>query len=340
MVGAILGAILFIEAPRILRKIGGLKFFFLFLIGEIVALIGLAVSENPLFIIPLFTFHQVAVFMIAFSLDIFLEIANKDEGGTGLLRGTFMTYANLALIISPAIVGILVFENSYWKVYILSALLLIPSIFVAKKFLKEIENPKFEHLDLKTTFFELREDLDLVRIVIVNFILQVFYAWMTIYTPIYLHERMGIPWYSIGLIFTIMLLPFVLFEIPAGKLADRKTGEKEIIVFGIIVMAGATSLIPFIGSSVFIVWAGVLFLTRIGASLVEVGTESYFFKKVGGDDSNLIGFFRITRPLSFILGPALAIPALYILGFKDSFFVLSALVLSSLLIMWKLKDTR
>ena len=65
---------------------------------------------------------------------------------------------------------------------------------------------------------------------------------MVIYTPIYLHEHIGLPWSDIGIIFTIMLLPFVLFEFPAGKLADGKWGEKEPPIIGIILIAVSTAL--------------------------------------------------------------------------------------------------
>lgn len=337
--GSIISTIVFILAPRILNWVGNFSFLLFFMVGEFLALMGLAFIGNPIFIIPFFLFHQVAIFMIAYSLDIFLEIITKDESGTGLLRGSYLTFANTTLIISPAIVGFLVGTNAYYKVYLASLLLLIPAFFIAKKNFGKIDRPVFEHLNIRETFSDLIKYPNIVRITFINFVLQFFYAWMIIYTPIYLHENMGISWMELGLIFTIMLLPFLLFEIPAGIIADTKTGEKEIVAVGIIVASMAVFMIPFINSSLFFAWAGILFLTRVGASLIEIGTESYFFKQVTGKDANLISAFRITRPTSFIFGPAIASISIFLLGFGNAYFVLSAIVLLSGLFLFKLKDT-
>jgi len=340
ILGSVISTIAFILAPRILNRVGNLFFLLFFILGEILALGGLIFANNPILIIPFFVFHQIAVFMMVYSLDVFLEIITKDESGTGLLRGSYLTFANITLIISPTIVGFLVGVNSYWKVYLLSLLLLVPAFILSKKNFKNIERQRFDHLYIKETLSDLATYPNILRIVLINFILQFFYAWMIIYTPIYLHEKIGIPWPELGLIFTIMLIPFILFEIPAGIIADRKTGEKEVIATGIVFASLATFFIPFVNSSLFFVWAGILFLTRVGASLIEIGTESYFFKQVRGKDANLISVFRITRPTSFILGPAIASISIFLLGFGKAYFVLSAIVLLSSLFLIKLKDTR
>ncbi len=338
--GSIMSTVMFILAPRILNLVGNFAFLLFFISGEIIALLGLVITNNPLLIVPFFIFHQVAVFMMAYSLDVFLETITKDESGTGLLRGSFLTFANITLIISPTIVGFLVGTNSYWKVYLASLLLLIPAFLLVKKNFGNIERPFFEHLNIGETLSDLMTHPNIVKITLINFILQFFYAWMIVYTPLYLHESMGIAWKELGLIFTIMLIPFLLFEIPAGIVADTKTGEKEVVAMGIIIASLATFMIPFVNSSIFFVWAGILFLTRVGASLIEIGTESYFFKQVKGKDANLISIFRITRPASFMFGPAIASISIFLLGFGKAYFVLSAIVLLSGVFLYKLKDTR
>ena len=54
------------------------------------------------------------------------------------------------------------------------------------------------------------------------------YAWMVIYTPLHMLD-LGFTWEEIGQIFTIMLIPFVLVEYPAGWLADKYIGETEMM---------------------------------------------------------------------------------------------------------------
>src|SRR5690606_23149335 len=126
------------------------------------------------------------------------------------------------------------------------------------------------------TFRELKNYPDILRIVRVDFVLRFFYAWMVIYTPLYLHNYIGLEWSSIGVIFTIMLIPFALFELPLGTLADRVYGEKEILIAGLAIMSISTISLFFITSSAFVVWSVALFLTRVGASAVEIMSETYF----------------------------------------------------------------
>ena len=118
-----------------------------------------------------------------------------------------------------------------------------------------------------------------------------------------------------------MLLPFIIFEIPVGKIADIHFGEKELLSAGFIITAIFTIIISFISIKSFILWAIILFATRVGASLIEITTESYFFKHVKGDDADIISFFRINSPLAYIAGPIAAIISLQFLPFQYIFLV-------------------
>jgi len=162
---------------------------------------------------------------------------------------------------------------------------------------------------------------------------------MVIYTPIYLHEHIGLPWVTIGIVFTVMLLPFALFEYPLGKLADKKLGEKEIMTAGIIILAITTATLSFIGSAHIIVLSLILFGTRTGASMIEVTSESYFFKKISGADSELLGFFRMTSPLAYIVGPIVASSVLVFIDFRFLFLTLGIIMLFALRYSLTLHDT-
>jgi len=126
---------------------------------------------------------------------------------------------------------------------------------------------------------------------------------MVVYTPLYLTKYVGFSWAEIGVIFTIMLLPFVIFEIPVGRLADKKYGEKEFLTVGFIIMGIFTMAIGFVTVKNFWLWAAILFATRIGASFVEITCDTYFFKKVDQGKTDVIGFYRLTRPLSYVAAP-------------------------------------
>ena len=163
---------------------------------------------------------------------------------------------------------------------------------------------------------------------------------MVIYTPIYLYEYLKFDWEQIGLIFTIMLIPFVLVDFPLGKLSD-KIGEKKMLMIGFLITILFTFIIPFVAVSKVWIWAMILFGTRVGAATIEIMSEIYFFKEIGEKNADEISFFRNTYPLSYILAPLIAIPVLlFVPSFKYIFFVLSAIMLSGFFITLRLKDIK
>ena len=162
---------------------------------------------------------------------------------------------------------------------------------------------------------------------------------MIIYTPIYLHSTLGFEWSELGIIFTVMLLPFVLLEWPAGELADRLWGEKEIMSTGFLIICVSLLIMPFIGK-VFWAWMVILFISRVGASLVETMTESYFFKHVKAEDTGLLSIFRLTRSVGNIFGIAVGVVALNLFSFDKIFFVVAVVVFFGLKESLYLKDTR
>jgi len=137
-----------------------------------------------------------------------------------------------------------------------------------------------------------------------------------------------------------MLLPFLLFELPLGKLEDTKYGEKEIMSLGIIVMTVSVLTIALVQSHNVILWTAILFLTRTGAAMVEISVETYFFKKVDAKEADLISFFRNASPLAFISAPLLVSALLLIMPIQYTFFMLSIILITGLNFSTKLVDTK
>jgi MFS family permease len=164
---------------------------------------------------------------------------------------------------------------------------------------------------------------------------------MVIYTPIYLATRMNFSWGEIGSILGIMLLPFIFLQFPLGEIADRRFGEKEILVIGFIITAISTGALSFLapGTSL-LVWAAILFATRIGAAAIEIMTETYFFKKIESSDTSLISFFRYTKPLSFVIGAAGASAFLAFADMKYMFLTLGIIMLSGIYFAVMIEDTK
>jgi len=339
--GSLGGILSLLLISQILERFGNAKTILTLTILEFFVFIGLAFSTHAVLAIAFFILYLTLYLPILFILDIFLESYTKKEGVTGSVRGAFLTTTNTALIISPLLAGfILGSESAYWRIFLTSAVFLIPFILILSKHLHNFEDPVHKPLKLRETFGCLKSNKPLYAIFKAHLIMRLFFVWMVIYTPIYLHEHIGFEWTTIGIVFTVMLLPFVLLELPAGKIADGWLGEKELLSIGFVITAFSVASMSFLTSTSPVVWMSILFITRIGAALLESMTEIHFFKHVDEDDVNTISFFRMVRPFAYIFGSVIGILALYFVDIQYTFLIFAIVILYGLRYSLSLKDTR
>lgn len=340
IVGAILNVVLILAMPKIIAKIGIHSTTLTLVLIEALATLGMILSETAWLAALSFTLHQAMVLMILFMFDEYLEYSSLTEENTGRVRAVFLTISSVALVVSPSIAGALAAGvYGFSAVYSLSLAFLVPLFFVVWKKLR-YEGSSHSYVGVKQALAYCRHDKSLSLVLLCRFILECFYAWMVIYMAIYLVQFIGFGWREVGVLFTIMLLPFVLFEMPLGALSDKFIGEKEILVVGFLIIAGATAFIAFITSASFLFWAAVLFMTRVGASFAEIGTESFFFKHTKGNDLGMISLFRATRPLSFVAAPAVATISLLAFPYSFTFLVLAGVAFCGSILALFIRDTR
>lgn len=294
----------------------------------------------PAIAIISFIMFQVSIVLNRIVLDTYLEEFSKNSE-TGNNRGFFLASVNLAFVLSPFIVGKIATgaSDGFWKVYLISAGFILLSLAIISTKLRHVKDVNYHSPPISETVAKIYRNKNIFNIYISSFMLEFFYSWMVIYTPIYLHEVVGLNWERIGIIFSIMLTSFVILQIPLGKLADKYLGEKEILTAGFIIMALSTGILTFINTNSLMVWAIALFMTRVGASAVEVMNDTYFFKKVKPTDSDVISFFRNASPIAYIVGPTLASGALYFVDYKYLFLILGAITLSGTIFSLRIKDT-
>jgi MFS family permease len=326
--------------PKILKDVGDRRFTLVCIFVEIVAMFGIAVFTNPIVVVVLFILHSIAYRAILVDLDVFLESASTEDT-TGVIRGSFLTVGNVALVIAPLLVGLLLGNTEeYGKVYLFAAAVLIPVALMLLFSFKDFKDPRYVKTSLVKTFRKVWGRPALRRIVTIDWLLRFFYSWMVIYMPMHLHFYVGLPWDRIGVIFTIMLVPFALFELPLGALADKVYGEKELLIIGLAIMGGATLALAFIDSTSFLVWTLALFATRMGAAIVEVMSETYFFKQVGPHDADIMEFFRSVEPLAYATAPLLASFLLIFSPLPLLFVILGFIILGGIPVALRLVDTR
>jgi len=340
IIGSLFNIFLLLNIPKVLNKIGNYKITLYAIAIEFVSIAGLIFTTTPFLIAVYFIIHVAIGPVILFNLDVFLESESPDEAKTGGVRGMYLTLTNATLVIAPSIVGLILARGTYYSVYLVSLLFVVPLFILIRRYFKKYTDQPIAHINIRDTITTYLNTPNLFNIFWSHLTLQLFYAFMVIYTPIYLSQYIDFSWSEIGLMFTIMLLPFVLFELPIGKLADKKYGEKEILTLGFVIMGLSTLLISFITTKNFVLWTILLFITRTGASFVEITSDSYFFKQVTPRQTDEISMYRITRPLSFVVAPLLATLSFQFLPYQYIFLVIGAIVIFATRWSLALVDTR
>ncbi len=338
-VSSLLTIVALIIIPRLLKAIGDYFTTVFFIVSEITCLIGIAAFKDPVIVISLFIISSVLVSLIYFDLDLIVESYSKDTD-TGSVRGLYLTSANIAWVIAPALSAVLLVGGEYWRVYLVAATLFIPSLFIFAERLEKFKDPLYRTVHFTDGIRKVWKNKDLRQIFYASFLLQFFFVIMTIYIPIYLHEHLGFAWKELGVMFSIMLVPFLLLEAPLGRLADKVFGEKEFLVVGFLIMSLATTLVSFVAIPTFALFALILFMTRVGAAMAEIMTETYFFKKIQAGDAQVVGLMRTLRPVAGSVAPLAATALLYFLPIQYLFVVLGLFMILGVPISLALRDTK
>lgn len=302
---AVLSIIGLFLVPRVIRKIGSRAVIALILAVNIGNLVAITVSGNTLVTAVCFVLYFALNTCLFLGLDILIEHWSENAN-QGSVRGAYLTAMSIGFMTGPLLGGYVLDRLGYQSLYGLAVGMIVPVLFLVAARIPDVRqahSSKSNILGLARKFIRYP---DLGSVFLANFTLQFFYAWMVIYGPIYLHEHAHIAWDTLGIMFTVMLSAFVLFQYAAGAVADRYHVEKHLMAGGFAIM-GVSTL--FFAKAPYLTVAAVtaiLFATRVGASVVEVMTESYFFKRVNHEDTGSIGFFRNTYPFAYVLAPLVA----------------------------------
>jgi len=305
-----------------------------------VSLLAMYFVNSPFTIFMAFVMLLSSFNLIWINMDILVE-GFTAVSSAGRTRTMYFTFMNLGWVFAPIIASYFIKGSNYRPVYLIAAALLIPFyiIFIEKgRNLKDkVEYSKDEIWKTVKKTFKTR---DLRSIFSLAILLHLFYSLAVVYMPIHLHENLGLSWAQLGIAFSFMLLPFVIFEIPAGIIADKYLGEKEIMTLGFTIIIISLILFFSVQSTSLLVWSLILFFSRIGASLVEAMRESYFFKIISAKDVCLINFFRTAQPLGYLTGTGLGTIILIFYPVQYVFPILAGLLAVSYYFLHVMKDTK
>jgi MFS family permease len=328
-------ALLFI--PKFFSKIGSRKFLIITSTTSALLLLLLSFFRDSLALIPIFIVYLALNTLIIFTIDELLKIYSQSNS-TGKIRGFYLTVTSLAWVLAQISSGEILSTLNIGDIYVLASVLVSLFLINAIFKLNKIEEPNYDKSSTRENIKKFFFNKNLRNAYFINITLQFFYSWMVIYTPIYLRNHMYLPWEQIGIVFAIMLLPFVLIQFPMGKYADLH-GEKKMLKLGFLISAIFTFLIFFIQTNNILVWALVLFMTRVGAATIEVMADVHFFKNIKPENEEYIGIYRSAAPIAYTIGPITAfIVFLLIPEFKFIYLVLSCVMIFGIYLASKIKN--
>jgi MFS family permease len=300
-------------------------------------------SISLLSLIIAFAAHVVLAGMIWSCISIFLEEFSPTDN-VGAIRGLSLTIFNFGAVISPFLAANVFNAFDYFGIFILSALSLLPIIFFAREYLSHIKEPSFKHKSLFKALKKIKGNPDLKGVFISSFMLNAFYAVTNVYLVLYILNTVHISTaLYLGVITPIFLLPFILIPFELGKISDEYFGEKRFMIFGILIFSLVLMSIYLfdVKTDNIFIWAIILFISRVGATMNETENYTYFYKKINAENADLIAIFHNMVNISLI--------AISILGFTlvDLFgltiptllFVVGLLGLASIFKILQIHDT-
>ncbi len=336
--GSIFSILALLIVNKVFKKIGGYRFLLGATILNALSILLLAFADNVwkagLFFVLTFTFN----ILIFFALDELLKILSKDSN-MGKIRGSYLALSNLAWILAQLILGTFLGGFSFKIIYLTSFVVMLIAFVISYFYLRNTVEPKYDDVNTSKYIKEFLKNKNLFRAYVLSLLLQFFYSWMVIYTPIYLSIHLGFSWKEIGIIFAIMLLPFVIIPLPLGKHAD-KIGERKMLMWGFGIVSFATFSLFFIQAHLIWIWAIALFSTRIGAATIEIMTDVYFLKHIKIENEEYLRVYRTAPPVAYIIGPLFAFFVfLFIPSFNFIYLILSAIMLGGIYLSSTIKKS-
>lgn len=302
--GALVALIFFPFLPTLVKRFGTQQLALIFAMIEMVALFVLAAAPGAFTASVLIALAVALQPLLYYELDLLLEATVAEEGTTGRVRTLFITMWNIAALAAPLLMGALLADSdAYGRVFLAAGAALVP--FIALFAIKRLpQGAPAELSHMRDTLICISRDPDLAAVTFGHFLLYTFFIWASFYTPAYLHIELGIPWSDLGWILAIMLIPYALLEYPAGWVADKFVGDKELMFVGFLVAGAALASISLLtpNSSLLLILC-ILLMSRVGAALIESMTEGHFFRRVTEHDVNSVSVFRGVWPLANLVAP-------------------------------------
>ena len=248
-------------------------------------------------------------------------------GRRGEFRSVFGTFANAGMFVGPVIGGLLADRFEIRTPYLFSAILLLASLLLVFK-LKDYNNRDnsdstrnaksngIRRADLLAVLKEFRQHRELNVLALCTVSLFFWYSARWVFGPLFLHH-LGYSPFVIGVWIGISAAPFLLFQIPLGKIGD-KSGKTKLICLGFVISTifiiplGFLTSLPSLLVTIFVISLG----TTLVEPLIEARVTDIAPRERYGAYSGILEFAKTTGSL---LGPVSSALFVYLFGISYSF---------------------
>lgn len=324
---------------RAVSRFGKLLMLLCVFLWQIVLLAMLNFFEGTMGSVALVSGYLVAIPFIMMLLDMLLE-AHSSNGLAGRVRGMYILWGSAGFLLGPIVAGFFADRYGFSSIFFLSMVCYaVMFLLTLLRYLYEKTPTIARDISLWKAGKQLWVKGDVFRVYMISVLLEAFYSVTVITIPLYL-ANLGLTLSQIGLIFTVMLIPFILLPYPAGRIADLRWGEKEILIGAMILIGLVLLVVSQTAVGIVWVWMALLFLSRVGASLMETMRDAYYFKVLDGQDISLVSFFRTSTSAGILLSSMVVFLSLYFGGtFQMIYIFYAVLFFLGVLLVFPMKDT-
>lgn len=317
--GACISLLLLWKLPTLIQRYGLMATASTLLSINASLLLSISLTVQYNIVLLLFALYISTNASIVYCFDLFIEHYASPHH-IGKIRGAYLSLTNGIWIAAAFSVAALIASYGFSFLYRIAAVMVALTATVLSIGVRHFRDVPYTQQAISPWQQLLNSSL-LRRITAINFMLQLFYVWMVIYGPLFLLRTIGLSWHSMGIAFGIMLIAFAITQYPAGRLADY-IGEKKLLSVALLICGSSTMAFAYFSPRIsFVGIVVVLFCTRIGAALLEVSCDSYFFKHAKETEVGTVSIYRMITPLAFIIGASFGGLLLYITNSYASIFI-------------------
>lgn len=316
----IIGLVLLL--PRLIKHFQIKSLLRMFLLVGIFGSIFTYFIQNGWFAVSIIFIPFIVVALVWVLFDILLERQTLDEN-TGKIRGAYLAISSLGILIAPFITTYLGASTLFGLVAFLFLLILL----ITYKFPSELQFP----LTSETNKIS---KSDFKRLYDVSLFLELYLAITLIYAPIYM-KTLGFSWSGIGATVSCSVLFSLFAQYLLGKVSDKYLFERMLIL--VLIAISVIGLLSMYVISDQFIWALLYVITFVAITSSSLLRDTFFFRRIDGNDIELITKIRTASPVANILCAGLGLLFLSFFPIKGLFLLQGLLLMYVLYPVFSLK---